>query len=897
MGNIEEINFKITINEKEATASLKLTNDDVKNLYNSFKYGKQEVSGFTTAISQSFNNAREIFQGVKETYSALKMAYGSMIEAYGEAELSETKLKTALKQTGNFTNQNFEELKKYAGMLQTTTLYEDDAYIGIMGLLQAMGLTVEQTKLASLQTANLATLMGTDLSGAARVMGDLFAGDATMIKRYIKGLDETIIKSGDTAKIIEYLNTRIGGQAEEAAKTGAGAIAQMNNALGDVQENAGMLASKAFNPLITGVRDFVGWLNISHPVIGGAILAVGTLTATLIALQVTGITGATKALMIGLIPAVKSLFETVMLWSMYNPFTAALLAITAVAAGIATIVATQKTELETLQETVDLHIEDNRLQKEKINNNIAQINSENGLISKANELYNSSSKLKNGTEERNKKETELKTVLNDLMRLNPNLINSNNTLAVNMQLLNEKRQSNITKEQEYQTELENTIKKLDQLNAKKFWVDYTTKVEDSTGSTGETFWGQDTALTQKFKDAAYTGTIEDRIKNLESLKNITNKELVNLGDFPVNRIEERANEFRTSVNDLLETLYNQKKYMIESVQSATTKDDPKKDKNDDVFNKQKQIISAAETHALEMARIQGSSDEKLSNMKVTYIDKMIDLYKKYKKDTTELLYQKQEIEAKLDNRPAALPANSTPAKANIGDVGEYKRYSGTEEIENWRQQEYKKVEIYANADEMKGAIDEEATKRFGDLKEVEKKIEEDAQQAKISAAMSALSFISGGVAKHTFLGKMAGAAMATINTYEAATKALTLGIPLGPIFAGIITAMGLVNVGKILATQTPGYAMGGRLPQGQTGFVEGYYNEIIAPEKTFVDIMRSELIPRVIGGTPVISANVMFEKALEKINNWQKEMTFRIERGDLYASWEQEKNFRTRHAT
>jgi hypothetical protein len=58
-----EIILKISIDGKEANATLNLTDTNIKELYKSFKYGKQEVNGLTTAISQGFNNAREMIIG------------------------------------------------------------------------------------------------------------------------------------------------------------------------------------------------------------------------------------------------------------------------------------------------------------------------------------------------------------------------------------------------------------------------------------------------------------------------------------------------------------------------------------------------------------------------------------------------------------------------------------------------------------------------------------------------------------------------------------------------------------------------------------------------------------------------------------------------------------------
>lgn len=90
--------------------------------------------------------------------------------------------------------------------MQQTTIYGDEVTETVMSQLLAMGLSVEQTKQATLQAANLATVMGTDLNSAARAMADLFNGNVGMIGRYVKGLDETIIKSGDLNKIMVILN-------------------------------------------------------------------------------------------------------------------------------------------------------------------------------------------------------------------------------------------------------------------------------------------------------------------------------------------------------------------------------------------------------------------------------------------------------------------------------------------------------------------------------------------------------------------------------------------------------------------------------------------------------------------------------------------------------------------
>jgi len=966
-----EIKLKITIDNKEAVASLQITDDNIKELYQSFKYGQQEVNGFTTSVSRAFNNAREIFQGVREAYSALQMAFGSMLKAYGEQELNEIKLQTALKQTGNYTDQTMQELKNYASTLQSVTLYGDEAYLSVFGMLQAMGLSVEQTKQAALQTANLASLMGTDLSSAARVMGDLFNGDATMINRYIKGLDETIIKSGNTAQIIEYLNTRIGGQAEAAANSGAGAIVQMNNALSDVQENAGMLISKGLNPVISAIRDFITWLNNTHPVIGGTVFALGTLGAALVALQVTGIAAATSSLITGLIPAIKSLFTTVALWSMYNPFTAALIAVAALAAGIAAVVSAQKSHIEEVQENINLNIEDNNLQKQKIQNNINQLNTENQLISKANELYASSNKLKEGTKERTDKENELKNVLNKIMELNPSLINSNNSFVESMSILNRKRQENINKEKEYQNALAETLKKLENLKTQKFWADYTVKVNE--GGSTENVYGQDTALTSLYKQAAYSGSVDERIKNLENLKNKSTDELIKVANVAWFDKDD-VSQFKQEINSLLQMLYDQKKYFVEETLNDLNKTNnktisqsenkPKNGIEEDEFNSKKEELQLAETHKINMAEIEGKSNEDITRMKIAFYYRMLDLYKQYGKNTQDLNYQiveaearatkqkqddefnkrkdeltqlqshkenmaeiegeseedilqskidyfnqmielykqnnkdieelvrqRNEIEAKRNKLPQVSGIATPEYKYNLqqeGDAYDDSFERREQRLDEWYHTEYEK---YANDEEAKTQL----TAVYG-LKRIDLKKQE--AEAEKAAAQDTFAFLAQGYAQHTAISKAASIASATMNTHEAATKAYAVGGPfLGAILAALVIAAGAAQIMKISGVTMKGYAEGGRLPKGEVGFVEGYRNEIIAPEKNFVDIMRHELIPQVIQTTPI---NNNFEQLLnkhfEKIDNWQKNLTFKLERGDLYSSWEQEDKFRKRNS-
>lgn len=70
--------------------------------------------------------------------------------------------------------------------------------------------------------------------------------------------------------------------------------------------------------------------------------------------------------------------------------------------------------------------------------------------------------------------------------------------------------------------------------------------------------------------------------------------------------------------------------------------------------------------------------------------------------------------------------------------------------------------------------------------------------------------------KFFLLQQIASIGQATMSTYEAATRALTLPPPFGQILAGVLTAAGLANVAVIASQQPPAFADGG-LFRGQGG--------------------------------------------------------------------------------
>jgi hypothetical protein len=284
-----EIRLKITIDNKDAVATISLTDEELKQLGVAVRQAGEESRDAGSKIVHSFAQARNMIQGLREAVNFVFNSFRAYQSAWQEQEAALVKLNTALAQSNKLNDANLKSLTDYAAELQQITIYGDEVTETVMAQLIAMGLNVDQTKQATLMAANLATVMGTNLSTAARVMADLFAGDATMIKRYVKGIDEAVLKSGDLDAILKMLNKSIGGQAEAMGKTATGQIAIFNNAIGDLKENAGEMISTALAPVIKLFSDIISKLNQASPVISGFIGLTISLTGALVTLKITGL--------------------------------------------------------------------------------------------------------------------------------------------------------------------------------------------------------------------------------------------------------------------------------------------------------------------------------------------------------------------------------------------------------------------------------------------------------------------------------------------------------------------------------------------------------------------------------------------------------------------------------
>ena len=183
------------------------------------------------------------------------------INAAAAQEVATNNLNNALARSGNFTKQASQDLLQFAGILQQTTVFEDDAVIANTALLQSLSkLSTEGLKQGISAAADFATVLGIDLETATRLVAKAAEGNVEAFKRY--GVE---IKKGSTdaesfANTIEALNKQFGGASAAQLNTYSGSLIALGNAYGDLLEPAGDIIVK--NPLIiAGFNEIKGILN------------------------------------------------------------------------------------------------------------------------------------------------------------------------------------------------------------------------------------------------------------------------------------------------------------------------------------------------------------------------------------------------------------------------------------------------------------------------------------------------------------------------------------------------------------------------------------------------------------------------------------------------------------
>jgi hypothetical protein len=191
-------------------------------------------------------------------FRALSRTITNSLNVFAEQEQAEASLQAAIEATGKKASISADALIDYAGELQKVTLFGDEATIAATGVLQSLA-DLDQEGLQQILPGlqDFSTALGVDLQTAASLIGKTLGSSTNALSRYGIVIDATASKSDKLSEITTQLEEKFGGASEAAANTATGAMTQLQNAIGDLQEESGRFIANGLEPFARGLTDIV----------------------------------------------------------------------------------------------------------------------------------------------------------------------------------------------------------------------------------------------------------------------------------------------------------------------------------------------------------------------------------------------------------------------------------------------------------------------------------------------------------------------------------------------------------------------------------------------------------------------------------------------------------------
>lgn len=219
--------------------------------------------------------------GVVAAFRGIMRVGGNLIKASNKQEDAEQSLKASLSATGIESEITSKKLFQYATSIQKLTRYGDEAIIGGLALGQNIGHMAEQDlPKAEKAAVGLAARFKVDLNTAFMLIGRAAQGQTSLLTRYGIQLDKTATKEEQFQQLLQI--GAAGFQiATDEAKSGAGALEQYSNIVGDFKENLGKMLKTALMPFVKVGRDLFTYLNENQGVLKGLVVTISAVATGL----------------------------------------------------------------------------------------------------------------------------------------------------------------------------------------------------------------------------------------------------------------------------------------------------------------------------------------------------------------------------------------------------------------------------------------------------------------------------------------------------------------------------------------------------------------------------------------------------------------------------------------
>lgn len=248
------------------------------------------IKDFQSKMKLAQKGFKKTAASLKKTGKALTMSLTAPLTAFAAASVkafdtqakAEAKLMTALK--GNETA--FKNLTTQAQELQKVTIFGDEETMAAQSMLASMGLEEEAIKRLTPLIQDMATAKGMNLSAAADLVAKSVGSSTNALSRYGIQIEGAVGSTERLDSAVTALKGQFEGQAEAAAKAGAGGLKQLQNRFGDLMEQIGAMLIPILNQLVDFIsKGLDAWSNLDSGLkiaiitLGGVLASIGPIVA------------------------------------------------------------------------------------------------------------------------------------------------------------------------------------------------------------------------------------------------------------------------------------------------------------------------------------------------------------------------------------------------------------------------------------------------------------------------------------------------------------------------------------------------------------------------------------------------------------------------------------------
>jgi len=212
------------------------------------KKSKKDLKGVEGGM-KSLGKAAAIAGSAFFAAKGLITGFKKLIELAGAQELAEKKLEASLGRVS-------QALLKQASALQQVSMFGDEAIIEAQALIAAFVDDEEAIKKATKATLDLAAAKGMDLTAAADLVSKTLGSSTNAMSRYGIEVNGAVGSTERLNSLVGNIADKFGGQAKAQTETMAGAIKQLDMAMGDLGEDIGEVFIKPVTTAATVLKEF-----------------------------------------------------------------------------------------------------------------------------------------------------------------------------------------------------------------------------------------------------------------------------------------------------------------------------------------------------------------------------------------------------------------------------------------------------------------------------------------------------------------------------------------------------------------------------------------------------------------------------------------------------------------